>query len=859
MICKISNVKNWACLFPIVSAFFAGNALAQCESAQLPIRVSSSVEPAAVLVSAVPQSAAIGTQPLTLTIGRGQEGTMALTTDQSSISHNYHKNNAPAIISHRRGNVSLNLQPEAYQNAQVSLHSVNGKLILGGRVSASKGRMRLSRSNIAAGAYVLSVKGASGYALAAKVAHGGGKLDINAAFSNSGMPLRKRAAMENVCGVWIITASANGYQDYTYAVTIQAGMNEQLKIEQGHMVPETTNPSGDAVLIAYGGTQATVTNPFANIGAAITVNGQNVTVNATVETAAKEIEYILSGNTTNGSFKIYSDYRFKLTFNGVSITNPAGPAINIQSGKRATVTISDNTANTLTDGQTYQGIPANEEAKSAFFSEGQLIFGGNGSLNVEGKSKHAICSDDWIRINSGNITLNSASDGIHTNDSLVISGGKLSITAKSDGIDVEAGALNISGGEITVASSGEGSEGFKSEGDMNISGAAIKMTISGAGGKGLKSKGNMTISGGEFDITVSANAYHEPAIGNVPADNKSAAGFKGDANITISGTPGPVIKVTATGRGGKGINTVGTLTILGGTIDITTSGAQFSQSVSSSVTNGWVQGTGCGSIMGYDCTNSSRTMTSSSKGIKSQGDLTINGGVIKVKTSTTGAEGIESKAKLNIGGGEIIVNAYDDAINSRRDITIIGGKIFANSSNNDGIDVNGLCWCGSLFITGGTVITAGTTGVEGGTDGDFEYTNGSTHFKITGGTFVAIGGHAEPPTTHSSNATTQRTVVWNSAGNFSQNQLVSIKTTNGGSEIMSFKSPRQYSSSAMVFSSPQLQGSTGYTIYKGGNVSGGTEFNGFYTGATSIGGSEAATFTTSNMVTTIGGGGGFPW
>ena len=118
---------------------------------------------------------------------------------------------------------------------------------------------------------------------------------------------------------------------------------------------------------------------------------------------------MLNGTTTNGSFKVYSEKKFKLSLAGVSILNPVGAAINIQSSKRVFVVCADETTNVLTDGSSYTATTDGEDMKACLFSEGQLIFSGGGSLTVTGNYKHAITSDDYVRFRSGcNITVVSA-------------------------------------------------------------------------------------------------------------------------------------------------------------------------------------------------------------------------------------------------------------------------------------------------------------------------------------------------------------------------------------------------------------------------------------------------------------------
>ena len=169
----------------------------------------------------------------------------------------------------------------------------------------------------------------------------------------------------------------------------------------------TDNP--DTVYINYNGSYVSVINPLAFEGVSVDVDGANVTVNATED--AQGVNYKLSGETSNGMFIINSEKKFYLFFNKINITNPNGPAINSQSKKKATVTLVDGTTNILTDGASYSDEIVNEsgeteEQGAAFFSKGTIVFDGTGSLTINGKGsdQHALCSDDDIRIENGNIS-----------------------------------------------------------------------------------------------------------------------------------------------------------------------------------------------------------------------------------------------------------------------------------------------------------------------------------------------------------------------------------------------------------------------------------------------------------------------
>ncbi|MCB0316754.1 MAG: hypothetical protein KDH84_26450, partial [Calditrichaeota bacterium] len=74
------------------------------------------------------------------------------------------------------------------------------------------------------------------------------------------------------------------------------------------------------VSITYNETTVSVTNPLAFLGVSVETSGADVTVTSTA--AISDITYVLSGVTTDGMFKIYSEKRLQLRLDGVQITNP---------------------------------------------------------------------------------------------------------------------------------------------------------------------------------------------------------------------------------------------------------------------------------------------------------------------------------------------------------------------------------------------------------------------------------------------------------------------------------------------------------------------------------------------------------
>jgi len=465
--------------------------------------------------------------------------------------------------------------------------------------------------------------------------------------------------------------------------------------------------STDTIFINYTGSSATVINPLAFEGVSVSINGASVTVRATEE--AENVSYKLSGTTAKGLFKIYSEKKFYLFFNNVNLTNPDGPAINIQSKKKATVTLIDGTNNTLTDGSSYNDSIVNdagetEEQDAAFFSEGSLIFGGSGNLIINGKGsiQHGLCSDDLIQIIGGNITVTSAArDGIHTNDGVIITGGTLNVTATGDAIDGGNGCIHISGGSITTKNTAANVDGIKCDSTIVISNGSINMTVSGDQSKGLKSGNNMTLSGGDITINTSGNAVLETSgTGYNPS---YCTGIKCDSTLTINGAE---VIIISTGQGGKGISSDGNIDIISGSVNITTSGAGATYTNSSGTKDAYnatcITANGNINILGGTITTSSSG--SAGKGITADGILTIGdaGNSPAINITTTGtkititsgggggpfgptgdyaeAKAISCDGAITINNGMVIISSADDGIKSNSAVTINGGTVSITKS-----------------------------------------------------------------------------------------------------------------------------------------------------------------------------------
>ena len=441
----------------------------------------------------------------------------------------------------------------------------------------------------------------------------------------------------------------------------------------------------DEDLIANTNFDRTITIRFAEGGTAsvsgdangvVSVNGNKVTVNNTG--TSEKVKYELSGSTTNGFLKIYSKNKQAIVLNNVSITNPNGAAINNQGKKRCFVVV--NGTNSISDGASYNQTPADEDEKAAFFSEGQLIFSGDGALTVTAKGKSGITSDDYLHFVASPTVKVSSSAGhaVRGKDAVRVSGGVLEAVATADmkkGVASDSLVL-FNGGTTTVKVSGgtaydeedaeyKAAAGVKADQLFIMNAGALTVTSSGAGGKGISGDGPAYFQGGTVTVTVTGSNYGQSSSGwgrpgqsSSSSDNsKSAKGIKFDGDVYISGG-----SISAKASNHEAIETKGRMEITGGTV--------FAQSRDDAINSAGMMAITGGNVCAWSTGND---------GLDANGNLYIEGGVVYA-----------------VGGGSPEV-AVDANTEGGYKLYVNGGTLFAIGGLESGAVLSQSCYQASSW------------------------------------------------------------------------------------------------------------------------------------------------------------------
>ena len=604
------------------------------------------------------------------------------------------------------------------------------------------------------------------------------------------------------------------------------------------------------------------------------VTGNGVSVSDNVITISNGGDFEVTGTLDNGQIVIDTEDKAKLRLSGMSLTNPNGAAVYVKNADKAYITITENTENTLTDGEAYTSGDENE--KACITSRDNLEIKGNGSLTVNGNYNHGIDGSDSVEIGNGNITINAKNDGIHVNDTLEISGGILNITAEGDGIQSDE-IVDITGGEINVTTTGEVpvsvNNDFGGGGNIIMNGAMQDMSemtdeerqamrqemqkqleaaqqqeteadnSEDVTSKGIKAGWMLDISGGDITINSTDHSIHCASDLNIKGGtltlaSQSKKGISAHGDIVID--DGDIDITNST----EGIETKQIMTINGGDISVIASDDGFNAGG-----NG-MGGFGGGQKPDRNMVENGAQMTlpdmtdgtqmppsDTANGKKMKSDGMQSGGQMMRPDMQNGREmttpdpqdgGQMTRPDMqngeisngNFGDGRGFGGGNSTEISAEHHIQINGGNIYINAVN-DGIDSNG-----SLVIDGGNIIIEGPPRAGGGEMG--LDTDGA--LIINGGEVLATGSSINE------NGANQNTANINLSAEVTAGTLFEIRNSEGKS-VASFTASSQFS--AILYSSDKLETGKEYSVYTNGE--------------------QKETFTVTNKVTTVGtaAGGGF--
>lgn len=321
------------------------------------------------------------------------------------------------------------------------------------------------------------------------------------------------------------------------------------------------------VYVTFSGETATVDLGHAPDVVA-TTDGAHVSIVST--NTKSELEFVLQGESSQGSLTYTGSLKCKFYLNGLNLTSNRGAAIDIQCGKRVDLILVSGTDNYLTDA-------AGGTQKAALYCKGHLEVEGSGSLTVKGNTRHAIASKEYMQLkkSTGSITVTGAvSDAMHVGQYFLMSGGSLNLTGQGgDGLQVEVvtlsddvtpdpdkadnGQMYIKGGTITIEAAANDVKGIKVPGNLTVSGGTFQLLASGNGSKGISVAGNMLVNEDDnttlMRIRATGGMYEDPET----EEESRCMGIKVTGNLTVNaGT----IQVSNTGSGSRGIKIDGTYT-----------------------------------------------------------------------------------------------------------------------------------------------------------------------------------------------------------------------------------------------------------------------------------------------------------
>lgn len=565
-------------------------------------------------------------------------------------------------------------------------------------------------------------------------------------------------------------------------------------------------------------------------------------------TVVLEDGYEIASVSVEGSYKNLKDSSDTGLENTYRITKVASDlTVTVTTAESASaVTYSEEVSIVFAD----DSVTVDPECTNAEVDGTAVTISAEGTYTVSGS-----CSDGNITVAKGSGEVTLILDGLTLTSTTTAP-----IAAKSSTVvTIEAAEGTVNTLTDTDRSAASPKSCINSAGDLILTGSGA-LVVNGNNKNGIKADGDVTIDSltltvNSVDNSIAADNVLTLNGGVITAVSSEGDCLKADPDAITASTAGNIVinggSITLNAEAGDGIQALGTVTVTGGTIDITTNGG-YKSTLDESVSTKGIKGDS-----GIAISGGTFTINSCDDAIHSGGDVAITGGTFTIYTSD---DGIHSDTALTLSGADITVAASyeglegadiviesgtysvtssDDGINAagttdtasnpmavgNGTLTINGGTVYVNA-NGDGLDVNG-----SVTMNDGIVLVVGSASSG---DGALDY---DRTFTVNGGTLIALGQSGMAQSVSGSVGI----VAFTTMSSIKSNTLCYV-TDGSGNVLFAWSVNKSYNS--IVIASDKISSGEGCTLYTGGTAAGESIY-GFYVNEVSVSGGSQANASSS--------------
>lgn len=563
-----------------------------------------------------------------------------------------------------------------------------------------------------------------------------------------------------------------------------------------------------------------------------TVDG--VTVDGNVITITSGGTYIISGTLTEGQLVVDADdEKVQLVLDNTDITCATSAAIYVKSAGKTFITLAEGSENILMNTAEFEAIDDNN-IDAVIFSKDDLALNGSGTLTINSENGHGIVSKDDLKITGGTYNITAASHALSGKDSVRIAAGTFNLVSGKDGIhsenadDSSKGYVYIAGGEFTIDSTGDG---IDASNIVQIDDGTFDITAGGGVENSTKTHEDNMMGGpgGGKGPQMGEAPSGEVPDGNAPSEKPSGEAPQGDPGNNSSENSGsdnsssdretpPEKPDSNTNQAAgteqsesdtsdsdsastKGIKADGRLYINGGTFTINSADDSVHSNSAVTINDG------------------AYTLTTGDDGVHSGEAVEINGGTITISESYEGLEGLT----VTINDGDIDITSSDDGINAAGGTEEMGFGRMGNDSTEDTstdemwMEINGgyihvLAGGDGIDSNGDITVNGGEVYIDGPSDNGnsaIDYGDRSACY-VNGGTVVAIGssGMAEDISDDSD----QQVMLVKLDSQKEAGEV--ILTDSDGNEIITYTALKAYD--CVIISAKDLEAGQTYTLTTSG-------------------------------------------